>query len=56
METRTPSKVVSIEYVLAPWHLRARWWVEAQAWRFWQLFWIEEPSSPDQINPLWRRY
>ncbi|WP_172450725.1 hypothetical protein [Candidatus Chloroploca asiatica] len=55
MKLETPSKVALTEYVLAPWHLRLRWWACGFFWSWCQGFEAHHVTSPEQANPLWRR-
>lgn len=56
MKLETPSKIALTEYVLAPWHLRVRWWLEAGLWWLCERFTVPVESSPEQANPFWRRW
>ncbi len=56
MQLKLPSKIALIEYVIAPWHLRLRWWLEARLWCLGQGFGACEGGTPEQSNPLWRRW
>ncbi len=55
MKLETPPKVAQIEYVLAPWHLKVRWWLEERFWLWCQIFAQEGAESPEQANPFWWR-
>jgi hypothetical protein len=43
------------EYLLAPWHLKLRWWLLAGFWRLADLFAPMAEEAPEQQNALWRR-
>jgi hypothetical protein len=55
MATVIKPTTVSTDYVLAPWHLRARWWVLAGFWRLADLFAPLVEEHPEQQNQLWHR-
>lgn len=55
MTTQTRAQSTEIEYRLAPWHLRLRWWAMAGFWRMADLFAPLVDESPEQQNALWHR-
>lgn len=55
MATTIKPATVETEYVLAPWHLRVRWWLLAGFWRVCDVFAPIVDESPEQQHPLWRR-
>jgi hypothetical protein len=56
MKLKTPSKTTLTEYCLAPWHLRVRWWLASRFSRWCSTFEESGAQSPEQVNPLWRRW
>lgn len=55
MKLETPSKVATIDYVLAPWYMRLRFWLAERYWRWCRSFEQDGVEAPEQVNPLWRR-
>ena len=53
MKLQTPSRTALTEYVLAPWHLRLRWWLAACFWRWCQSFAESDAETTSQVNPYW---
>lgn len=51
MRLRTRMRV---EYTLAPWHLRLRWWMAEVLWGWGKSFEDMGAQSADQANPWWR--
>ncbi len=54
MELPIPSQIALVEYTLAPWYLRLRWWCATRFWCWCQSFEALGVESPQQANPLWR--
>lgn len=55
MKLETPPKVATTEYVLAPWHMRLRFWLGERLWCWCRSFEQDGLESPEQANPLWWR-
>ncbi|WP_165774704.1 hypothetical protein [Candidatus Viridilinea mediisalina] len=55
MRLKLPSKIATTDYVVAPWHLRLRWWCAARFWCWCKSFEELQIDTPDQANPLWRK-
>lgn len=55
MKLETPSQTALIEYSLAPWHLRLRWWVLARFYCWCKSFEQVGAEAPEHVNPLWKR-
>lgn len=46
---------LTTQYILAPWHMRMRWWLALCFWRWSQSFVALHIEDPGQANPLWHR-
>lgn len=44
-----------VEYRVAGWQLRLRWWLLARLWSWGKGFEEFGAASPELANPLWRR-
>lgn len=44
-----------VEYCIAPWYLRMRWWIAGRLWCWSRSFEFLALECPEQANPWWRR-